>query len=170
MVRGSRIPFPGSRIPLVPAPAPPLPCTDVKRLPIAVLLSSSLLLAACGVRFQDPDPGTEFFKSIDISGQMRAGDPLTVVVGYDQYYPAEVAFQCELRRKKELITVIGEAKAPALEDGSPDATPFPGVYSFDFSVPEPGTFIVECLTPQDEDNFIGDEITIAPASATPAAG
>jgi hypothetical protein len=148
----------------------------VKHARIAALLLSSALLAACGVRFSEADPGTEFFKSIDISGQMRAGDPLTVVVGYDQYYPVEVAFQCELRRNKQLVTVIGEATVPPLEGGGPDATPFPGVFSFDFSAAEPGTYVVECLTPIDEDNFIGDEITIAPAAdqtpggpATPAA-
>ena len=142
----------------------------MKLAPIVLLLCSSALLAACGVKFSSAEPGTEFFKSIDISGTMRSGDQLTVAVEYDQYYPVEVPFQCELRRKKELITVIGKATAPALEGGGPDATPFPGLFAFDFWAPEPGMYIVECLTPADEDNFIGDEIIILPQDdATPGA-
>ena len=54
-----------------------------------------------------------------------------------------------------------------LEDGGPEATPFPGAISFDFTVDEPGTYIVECLTEKDEDNFIHDEITVVAANRTP---
>jgi hypothetical protein len=141
---------------------------DVKRAPAVVLLLSSVLLAvsgsACGVRFSDPEAGTEFFTSIDISGEMRAGKPLTVLVAYEQFYPVDVTFHCELRREKEIIKRIGEKVVVPLENGGPDKTPFPGVFAFDFTVDEPGTFIVECLTDRDEDNFIGDEIKIDPAA------
>jgi hypothetical protein len=140
---------------------------DVKRAPAVVVVLSSVLLAlsgsACGVRFADAEPGTEFFTSIDISGEMHAGAPLTVLVGYEQFYPVDVTFHCELRREKEIIKRIGEKVVVPLENGGPDKTPFPGVFSFDFTVDEPGTYIVECLTERDEDNFIGDEIDIAPA-------
>jgi hypothetical protein len=139
----------------------------VKRTPFILCVLWGVLLAACGVRFSSGEAGTEFFTSIDISGEMRAGAPLTVLVGYEQNHPVEVTFHCELRRKKEILKILGEELVAPLEDGGPDKTPYPGVISFDFTVDEPGTFIVECLTAKDEDNFIGDEITIAPGDATP---
>jgi hypothetical protein len=137
---------------------------DVNRLATLVLALSGLLLVACGVRFVDADPGTEFFTDIEISGEMRAGAPLTVYVQYEQFYPVDVNFHCELRRKKEVIKRLGEQIVPPLENGGPDQEPFPGAIAFDFTVDSPGAYIVECLTEKDEDNFIGDEITIAPAS------
>ena len=137
---------------------------DVKRIAVVPLVVLSLLLAGCGVRFTSADPGTEFFTSIDISGEMRAGEPLTVLVGYEQYYPIDVRLRCELRRKKEILKTLGEEVVMPLENGGPDKTPFPGVFAFDFTVDEPGTYIVECLTDKDEDNFIGDEIEIDPAA------
>jgi hypothetical protein len=136
----------------------------VKRLSVVLWVACASVFVSCGVRFSSTDRGTEFFTSIEISGEMRAGAPLTVLVGYEQYYPVEVVFQCELRRHKELIKVLGEEVVGSLENGGPDKTPFPGVISFDFSVDKPGSYIVECLTPKEEDNFIGDEIEIAPAS------
>jgi len=137
---------------------------DVNRLAVLLLALSGLLLAACGVRFVDADPGTEFFTDIEISGEMRVNAPLTVYVQYEQFYPVDVNFQCELRRKKEIIKRLGEQNVAPLENGGPDMTPFPGAVAFDFTVDAPGTYIVECLTEKDEDNFIGDEITIAPAA------
>ncbi|MEX0751262.1 MAG: hypothetical protein WD359_10690 [Dehalococcoidia bacterium] len=135
----------------------------MKRSPLILLVLSSVLIAACGVRFADATPGTEFFTEIEISGEMRAGAPLTVLVQYEQFYPVDVTFHCELRRKKEIIKRLGEHAVIPLENGAPDKTPFPGAIAFDFSVDAPGEYIVECLTEKDEDNFIGDEITIAPA-------
>jgi len=141
---------------------------DVNRLALLLLTCSAVLLAACGVRFVDADPGTEFFTDIDISGEMTVGAPLTVYVQYEQFYPVDLNFHCELRRKKELVKRLGEQNVVPLENGGPDQTPFPGAIAFDFTVDAPGTYIVECLTEKDEDNFIGDEITISPASgATP---
>jgi hypothetical protein len=140
---------------------------DVNRIPPLVLALCAMLLAACGVRFADATPGTEFFTDIEISGEMRAGAPLTVDVQYEQFYPVDVAFHCELRRKKEIIKRLGEQVVVPLENGGPDKTPFPGAIAFDFTVEAPGTYIVECLTEKDEDNFIGDEITIAAPDATP---
>jgi hypothetical protein len=54
-----------------------------------------------------------------------------------------------------------------LENGGPGATPVPGSIAFDFTVDVPGTYIVECLTEKDEDNFIHDEITVLAADRTP---
>jgi hypothetical protein len=125
-----------------------------------VLIAMSLMLGGCGVRFRDPEPGTEFFTAIEITGEKVVGAPLTVLVEYEQYYPVDVQFHCELRREKEIIKQIGERSVAPLDDGGPDKTPIASAYAFDFTVDEPGTFIVECLTELDEDNFIGDEIEI----------
>lgn len=132
----------------------------------ALLIAGSLtFLTACGVRFRSDERGTEFFKTMEITGEMRTGSTLTVLVGYDQYYPVEVEFACELRRSKQLIKFIGRDTVPALPGGGPEATPFPGSIAFDFVVDEPGRYRVECLTPRDEDNFIAEFITVEAAQA-----
>lgn len=129
---------------------------------IALLAAMTLLVAGCGVRLRDPDPGTEFWASIEISGTFTPGGALHVEARYDQLYPVDVEVLCELRREKEQLLEIGRATIPLLAGGNPDATPAPGTLSYDFTAPDsPGTYIIECLTPLDEDNFIGDEISIA---------
>jgi hypothetical protein len=128
---------------------------------VPLLVASALLLAACGVRFRDPEPGTEFFTEIDIAGDLRVQAPLTLTVAYEQYYPAEVEVVCELRQNNQTLRELGRQLVPPLPDGNPDATPVAGHSSFDFTVEQPGTYDVECLTPKDEDNYISDEITIA---------
>lgn len=131
------------------------------------------LLAACGVAFTPADQDNEFFQSLEVSGDKRVGHPLTAAVTYEQYYPVDVAFACELRQETELVKPVAEFNVKALEGGSPEATPFPGNFAFDFVVDEPGTYRVECLTPRDEDNYIIDEFDVGPApeaTPTPALG
>lgn len=134
---------------------------SMRALVHVLLVAASLtLLTACGVRFGAAERGTEFFKAIEITGEMRAGSTLTVLVDYDQYYPVEVEFVCELRKNKQLIKFIGRDTVAALPGGNPEATPFPGSIAFDFVVDEPGRYRVECLTPKDDDNFIAEFITV----------
>ena len=128
-----------------------------------LLAVTTVLLAGCGVRFRDPEPGTEFFTDLDITGDFRVQAPLTLTVAYEQYYPAEVEVVCELRQGNETLRELGRQLVPPLPDGDPDATPVAGHSSFDFTVDQPGTYDVECLTPKDEDNYISDEITVAGA-------
>jgi hypothetical protein len=127
---------------------------------IAFFAALSLLLAGCGVRFRDPDPGTEFFSDIDVSGEMRAGAPLTVLVSYEQTYGVEVELACELRRNRQTLSEIGRTIVPAHPDGKPEATPVIGSLAYDFTVEQPGAYKVECLTPKDEDNYIAEDLTI----------
>jgi hypothetical protein len=136
--------------------------------PPRILLGAclSLVLCACGVRFTASE-GNEFFTSIDVSGDMRAGATLTGAVSFDQTYPSPVSVRCEIRQSGELVSVAGEAAAPAHPAGRPDATPFPGNFAFDFHVDEPGTYIFQCYTPRDEENFIEEEFHIAPGDETP---
>jgi hypothetical protein len=143
------------------------------KIPRALLFVLPLLALAsgCGVDFSEADPGTEFFTSLEVTGDLHAGQPLTAFVQYEQYYPVEVQFQCELRKEKTLIKEIGKEVVAPLPGGDPDATPFPGSFSFDFTVDEPARdYFVECLTGLDDDNFIRDRFDIAPAAeTTPAA-
>jgi hypothetical protein len=131
------------------------------RTRLALFLAASLVLSACGVRFRDPEPGTEFWDSIEITGTFTPGGALTVTAAYEQLNPLDVEVMCELREEKEQLLEIGRTVVPALPDGNPDATPQAGSVTFDFAAPSPpGAYIVECLTPLDEDNFIGDEIIV----------
>lgn len=110
--------------------------------------------------------GTEFFKSLTITGDLAAGAPLTAAVGYDQNNPVPVVIKCEIRQGKNLVKELGGELAPELPLGGPKATPFPGNFSFDFVMEQPGTYKAECFTPADEDNYILKTFTIGPA-ATP---
>jgi hypothetical protein len=128
------------------------------------LAIASLLLAGCGVSFGS-DQGNEFFKSIDVSGRMEAGAPLTVAVTYEQFYPFQLDIECELwdNTTKTLVRSLGQDLIPSYPEGSPRVTPFPGNFSMDFVVEEPGEYLVECFTVLDDENFIGEKITIREA-------
>jgi hypothetical protein len=131
-----------------------------------VLAASTLLavlLSGCGISF-DEEEGTEFFVSLRVSGAMVPNATLTAAVAYEQYYPIEVTFRCELVRDAKLLREIGLDTVPSHPAGGPEATPFPGNISFDFSVDEPGAYEIECYTPDDEDNIIDESFTIAPAT------
>jgi hypothetical protein len=134
------------------------------RLPrIVALVAVTLVLAGCGVRYSDPEPGTEFFSDIEVAGDLRVQAPLTVTVGFEQYYPAEVELVCELRQNEQTLRELGRQTVQPLESGDPDSTPTVGHATFDFTVEPAGTYVVECLTPKDEDNYIAKEINIAGA-------
>lgn len=134
----------------------------------AVLLTFAALFGACGVAFSESDEGTEFFKRIQVSGPNRADVTMTVLLDYEQYYPVDVVIRCELRTETALVAEIAPPfVAPKLPLGTPDSTPVAGAFARDFVVEEPGTYRVECLTPQDEDNFIAEEIHIGPAPTPP---
>ena len=130
---------------------------------VGLLACWTLLLVGCGVRLRDPDPGTEFFSDIEIAGELRAQAPLTLTVGFEQYYPAEVELVCELRQNEQTLRELGRQTVQPLEGGDPDSTPTVGHATFDFTVEPAGTYVVECLTPKDEDNYIAKEIKIAGA-------
>ena len=119
------------------------------------------LFAACGVRFSSGDEGTEFFKSLTVTGPLKAGATLTGSVFYAQRNPIDVQVSCELRQGKQLVKPIGLQNVPALPGGGPEATPTSGRYTFDFTVDAPGTYKAECFTPADEDNFILRTFTVS---------
>ncbi|MBI5289238.1 MAG: hypothetical protein HY873_09740 [Chloroflexi bacterium] len=131
------------------------------RIAPIVVVPFALLFTACGIRFTDPPPGTEFFESLQVSGERTAGSPLTALVSYTQTYPVEVELTCELRQNKQTLFEIGKNVVPPVPDGNPDATPVVGSFSYDFTPPAPGAYRVECLTLREEDNFISKKITIS---------
>jgi hypothetical protein len=133
-----------------------------------LILPLVVLFAACGVSYGDPPQGTEFFKSLTISGTRRAGEPLTAAVVYAQKNPTNLDIKCEIRQGKDLVKDIGTQQAPGLPFGGPKATPLAGNFSYDFALDKPGTYKAECFTPKDEDNFIIKTFTLAAAS--PSAG
>lgn len=127
----------------------------------AMLLFVALAGAACGVRFRDASAGNEFFKSLTIVGDRRAGVPLVASVSYAQTYPLEVQVTCELRQGKQLVREIGTATIPRLPGGTPKSTPAAGQQSYDFVVDAPGRYKLECFTPADQDNYINKEFSIS---------
>lgn len=127
---------------------------------IAALVVSAVVLSSCGIAFGSAQKGNDFFKSIDVSGEMRTGETLTLAFSYGQKHPLAVPIKCELRQNKELVKDLGVTEAPEVPYGNPEATPLPGNYTFDFTVDAAGTYKVQCYTTQDEDNFIEEEITV----------
>jgi hypothetical protein len=121
---------------------------------------SAALFAACGVEFRSAPQGNEFFQSLEVTGRMEPGAPLTAALAYETYYPVPVEVACEIRTTEELVKEIGRYTAPALEGGDPDSTPVPGNIAFDFTIDEPGSYRAECYTPEDEDSYIRESFTI----------
>ena len=126
------------------------------------------LFAGCGVSFRNGEEGTEFFKSLTVTGDLTVGLALTASVTYEQSNPVPVVIACELRLGKEVVRSLGSETVPFLPVGGPKATPFPGNYSMDFWVDKPGTYKASCYTPLDEDNYINRTFTIRPAPAPTA--
>lgn len=140
---------------------------------LALALLGLAMLTGCGIEFSSAKVTDDFFTDLDVTGDLQAGVLISLNVQYQQKYPSTIFMQCELRQGKELVKAIGTAQAPAHPAGSPDADPFPGNFIFDFVVDEPGRYRVECLTPDDEDNYIIDRITIGPrpeSTPTPVLG
>lgn len=132
------------------------------RIPPFVLLLalSCVLLAGCGVRFHDPEPGNEFFTSATVSGDLRAGSTLTGTVTIAQRYNIDVPIACELRRGKELVKALGSEAVAALGGGTPKSTPVATHYTYEFTVESAGAYKFECYTTKDQDNYVIREFTI----------
>lgn len=121
-----------------------------------------MLFTACGVKFSDPPAHNEFFQSLVVTGDTRVGTPLTAAVSYQTTYTLPVQLVCELRQGTTTIRVIGRDEIPADPAGSPQATPVPGNFSYDFVVDDPGSYKIQCYTERDKDNFITRAFTVRP--------
>ena len=130
---------------------------------LPLLAAASMLFTACGVKFSDPPSNNEFFRSLVITGPMRAGKQMTAAVAYQTTYSVAVGIECELRQGTTVLRVIGRDEIPAYPAGNPKATPVPGNFAYDFAVESPGSYKVRCYTDLDKDNFITKAFTISPA-------
>lgn len=136
---------------------------------LATLVLATLILGGCGVDFSSGESGTEFFKSLRVTGTPAVGAQMTMVVAYAQNNPVDVAVKCEIRQGRELVREVGSQTVPLLSGGGPEATPVAGTYSFDFTIFKPGAYKAECYTPADENNFIIREFTVRPGAVGPDA-
>ncbi|MPZ50160.1 MAG: hypothetical protein GEU75_12835 [Dehalococcoidia bacterium] len=127
----------------------------------------------CGVRFTSPDPGTELFEDMDISGLRTAGSPLTISLTLNQAYPVAVRVACyyDLSDRdltddekslpfEERANKAGEAILPPAPEHRPDDEVALTKLDFSFSIPEPGRYFLACLTPASPENGIGSTVTI----------
>ena len=143
----------------------------MSRFLAAPLFLACVLAAGCGVQFASPIVDDDFFTGFRVSGRTEAGAPMTVLFMYQTNYPNVVEVVCELLDDGEPVQEIGRITAPAFPNGNPDVSPMPGAFVFDFTVTAPGSYVVECYTPADEDNYVRDEIEITaapPATPTPS--
>jgi hypothetical protein len=123
---------------------------------------ASLTFAGCGIAFGDGPQGNDFFTSLRVTGEKRAGAPLTAAVSYETFYPAQIEILCELRQGSRTIREIGRGFAPAITpERGPDDEAVPGNFSMDFSVEIPGAYKVECYTVLDDANYIIEEFEIS---------
>ncbi len=137
------------------------------KLPLlgCLLLVLGALFGGCGVKYTAGSLGNEFFTSLTVTGDKRVGNKLTGFVSFRQGYATDVGVRCELRQGKELVLQVGQDVVKAHPGGGAKATPFPGSYSYDFTVDTAGHYKFECFTPADEDNYIIREFDVGPAPA-----
>jgi hypothetical protein len=138
------------------------------RLPLIAALT--LLATGCGVQFFAPEPGTELFDDIELTGSRTPGGDMTLVLSLTPLYPVAVEIGCyyeeadkELTDDEERIEFhlrapkIGEMVLPAAPGRRPDEEPDDSdvqVLRFNFRAPEAGRYFVACLTPAAPENGI----------------
>jgi hypothetical protein len=140
----------------------------LRRVPTILLLlvlgPATLLSTGCGIGFGSSDELTDPLAGLRITGTRTAGEELRVELAYSQTYPVPVEVECRLKQGSTVVQVIGKATIPANPEGSPEATPVTGDFSFPFRVEQAGEYKVVCLTVADEANKLDEVISIRPAS------
>jgi len=126
-----------------------------------------VLLPACGVRFGSSFDGTELFKDLEIEGGLFANRPLILALEVNQAYSVPVRVACYYEEPDDLsedykrvafqerATLIGARDLPASAAPSPSDDVTRMTLHFPFSIPEPGSYFVACLTPASPENGIG---------------
>jgi hypothetical protein len=166
----------------------PMPRTRItSALMRAVALASiplALTVAGCGVELNAEQETTEIFKDVvvtnDQRGEPRAGEQLLVRVEYTQPYPRDLDVECELlnaagtTKVSELSVAIIPANpsenipTAIVKNYKDEVTPVAGsVEMIAFAPAEPGTYMVNCFTQEDDNNEIERTITIGAAAAPP---
>lgn len=135
-------------------------------VPAATALVVALLLAGCGVSANSDDVDqSEIFMDLTVESSFQPNSEITIRVEYEQPYPVVIAVDCDLLEsdEKTVVTNVLGQQIPANPAGGPvgTATPVSGVFEQAFRAPaEPGRYLVECRTRDDENNEIDEWITI----------
>lgn len=127
------------------------------------LVGIGLLFAACGIGFGSGPEGTEVFVRLQAPAKVRAGEPATLTLTYEQPYPVDLEVECSLKKGKRTVQTLGRDTIPAMPGADPtDPRQTPEAGSFDLSfVPRAaGTFWLVCQTPADDNNFVARRITV----------
>jgi len=127
------------------------------------------------VQFVASSDATELFKDLDLEGDRFANRELVLALEVSQSYPVPVRIACYYEDRENLTedeekvafqeraTLIGERVMPASDAESPGDDVPRETLRFAFSVPEPGTYFVACLTPASPENGIGLEFNLRAA-------
>lgn len=152
-----------------------------RRLRLALPLLLLVLSAGCGVAFSDDFDGTELFKSIRLTGELRAGSELTLTLNVNQAYPVPVQVSCyyedgdkltddQLKLAfQERATYIGGVELPAAAGHKPGDDVVREDFVFKFSIAEPGEYFLACLTPAAPENGLGRLFEIEDGDGDPEA-
>ena len=135
------------------------PHTDTTRRRIGVLLLISLglcsvVLMACGIRFSEESAETEIFKSLTVDGVFLPGEPLTLVLEYEQPYTVAIDVQCDVLDADPDPTATPAVTATPFA-GRPDITPPPTVVRIPRVRPTPVSKVLDVLTEEIAANVAG---------------
>jgi hypothetical protein len=143
-----------------------------------------LAIAGCGVELNAEQETTEIFKDVVVTnmegGAPRAGEQLEVTIEYSQPYPRDLDVECELwnaaesAKVSEIAVAIISANSgdniptAIVKKYKDEVTPTRGSLEMTFFGPqEPGEYVVNCFTQEDDNNEIERTISIG-AAATPS--
>jgi len=133
------------------------------------LLFLTLLAAGCGVSFGADSDETEIFEALRIEGDLAPSASLRLKLDYKSQYPVAVIVGCRVlrdgegKRGERVVAEILTEAIPANTNGGPvgEATPEAGSLERAFIAPgQPGRYLVECYTVDDDNNAIEEEMRI----------
>jgi hypothetical protein len=148
----------------------------ILRPPLLGILLLMLALPACGIRFLDDFEGTELIENLRISGDFVVNGQLVVSIEVNNAYPVPVRVACMYDRETGLsdeekriafhdrAIVVGERILEPRQGTKPSDDVENVGLSFQFSVPQPGSYFIACITPASPENGIGRSFIIRDAS------
>jgi hypothetical protein len=153
----------------------------LRRLRLALPLLLLVVSTGCGVTFSESFEGTELFKSIRLTGDLKVGSELTLTLNVNQGYPVPVQVGCYYEAGSRLTddqlklafqeraTFIGGEELPAALDHKPGDDVVREDLVFKFTIDEAGEYFLACLTPAAPENGLGHLFEIVNADGSPAA-
>lgn len=124
----------------------------------------AVVLVACGIGFSEEPQETEIFKSLTVDGVFLPGEPLTLVLEYEQPYTVAVAVQCDVLDADPDPTATPAVTATPFA-GRPDITPPPTIVRIPRVRPTPVSKVLDILVqeiPANEDGGLAGEATPVP--------